>query len=102
MTVYWSAIAAWILLLALFAPYVQRIRHPAQKPLAAYLIFVTIFTAASFIMFILWTYVVSAADWIGALERPLPILLFLIGIFLPAFLVARWQARKPPRPSPRI
>jgi hypothetical protein len=102
MPIFWTALAAWILLLALFIPYVRRVRHPSQKPLAAYLIFVTIFTAASFACFILLSYIVSAADWAAALGRPLPIVLFLCGVFLPAFLLASWQSRKPPKPSPRI
>lgn len=102
MALYWTTLAAWVLLLALFAPYVARIRHSSQKPVAAYLIFVTVFTAASFFLFLALSYIASVAGWAAALERPLPILLFLLAVFLPPFLLARWQARKPPRPAPKI
>lgn len=102
MPILWISIAVWLLLLAVLGLYVRRIRHPSQEPLAAYLIFVTVFTVASFGMFVLVGYAVGAAGWTDALERPVPALLFLAAVFLPAFLIARWQTRKPPRRPPPI
>lgn len=41
----------------------------------------------------------AAANALGLgelLERPVPALLFLVLVFVPALLLARWQTRKPP------
>jgi len=102
MLLYWISIATWVVVLALFGLYVRRIRHPAQKPLAAYLIFLTVFTAVAVGMFVLLSYLIVAAGLAQVLERPLSIVLFLAGVFVPAILIAQWQARKPPTQSPPI
>jgi hypothetical protein len=102
MLLFWISLAGWVVVLALFGLYVPRIRHPGQKPFAAYLIFVIVFTAVAIGMFVLLAYLAAAFGLAQALERPLPILIFLAGVFVPAFVVARWQARKPPRQPPSI
>lgn len=102
MLLFWISLAGWIVVLVLFGFYVPRIRHPAQKPFAAYLIFVIVFTAVAIGIFVPLAYL-SAQFGLGhALERPLPILIFLAVVFVPAFAIARWQARKPPSQPPSI
>lgn len=85
--------------LALFVaaiPYVARIRHPQQRPFAAYLIFITIFAVASVVLFGALVSLANALGLTAQLEQTLPALLLLLLVFTPALLAARWQARKPP------
>lgn len=90
----------WAVFLILAAVYVRRARHPRQKPLASYLIFVLVFSASAFFMFGALTYLAGAAGWLSALDRPAGSVLFLVLVFAPALALARWQIRQPPRPSP--
>lgn len=86
----------WFVIALAAIPYSAAIRNSQQRRLAAYLIFITIFTAAVFILSGLMDWVF--AEWIPALsaDRPLGLLVFLLLVFVPAFLLARWQTRKPP------
>lgn len=77
-------------------PYAARIRHPEQRPLAGYLIFVSVFAVVSIVLFGLLAAMADALGLTALLERPLSALAFLILVFAPALLLARWQARKPP------
>jgi hypothetical protein len=69
-----AVLLIWIAFFILAIPLIRRIRHPDQRPFAAYLIFVSLFTLVAGILFAL---------------------LFLLLVFVPALLVATWQARKP-------
>ena len=77
-------------------PYVLHIRHPQQKPLAAYLIFVSLFVIISLVLNTVLLWLASKLGLLAALNELAPAILFLILNFLPAFVIARWQARKPP------
>lgn len=86
----------WFIIALTAIPYSGRIRNSQQRPLAAYLIFITIFTAAVFILSGLLGWIF--AEWeVGLfLDRPFGLVVFLLLVFVPAFLLARWQTRKPP------
>jgi len=92
----------WIAFFILAVPLVRRMRHPDQRPFAAYLIFVSLFTLVAGILFALLSWLVVALGLSQALERLLPAIVFLLLVFVPAFLVAKWQAKKPRwrRPPP--
>lgn len=90
-----SVIGVLILLLAAI-PYVARARHPEQRRLAAYLVFVSVFAVTSAAMFVLLATAANALGLGELLERSVPALVFLVLVFVPALLLARWQARKPP------
>ncbi len=94
-------IGLWLLALAAAYPYVKRVRNPDQHLLAAYMIFITIFGAASFFLFALLTRL-AAMMWPEALGQPGPLLLLAVVSLVPAFYLARWQIRKPgmQRPPP--
>ena len=77
--------------------YTQEARHPDAKPLAAYLIFVTVFSAAAFVVFSGLTLLLQVLGLTGILSNPGAAMAFLMTVFLPAFVLARWQLRKPPR-----
>lgn len=83
-------------LLALSVPFVEYIRHPAQKPLAAYLIFLSVFLLSAMVLFSLLAWLASALGMGQTLADLGPAVLFLALVFVPAVLVASWQARKPP------
>mgnify|MGYP000041247158 FL=1 len=95
------ALVLWGLLMIAAAFYTQRARHPEAKPLAAYLIFITLFSAVTFFLFGSFTFLLEAAGWTGLLESWSGSLFFLATVFLPAFVIARWQLKKPPR-RPRM
>lgn len=91
------AVALWgaFMMGAIF--YTQEARHPDTKPLAAYLIFVTVFSTAAFVVFGGLTVLLQVLGQAGLLSNPGAALIFLMAVFLPAFFLARWQLRKPPR-----
>lgn len=91
----------WGLLLALAVPYVARIRHPASKPLAAYAIFVVVFSVASVLLFLALWQIAGALGIAPMFESAPGAVLFLALVFVPAFMAASWQARKPPQRAPR-
>jgi len=90
----------WVVFLLAAAIYVRHARHPRQKPLAAYLIFVLVFSATAFFMFGVLTYLAGAMGWLAVLDRPTGATLFLILVFAPALVLARWQISRPPRQAP--
>lgn len=96
MSDYWLGILVGIAILVLAIPFVSHIRHPAQKPMAAYLIFLFVFAAASFVLFNLLGWLAARAGLGPALGTPGPAVAFLVLVFLPALGLATWQARKPP------
>ncbi|MGD8832429.1 MAG: hypothetical protein PVF57_17620 [Pseudomonadales bacterium] len=83
-------------------PYVARIRHPEQKPFAAYLIFATVFLAAAFILFNVLAAIIDHFALADDLREAPTAAMFLALVFIPAFALAAWQARKAPfgRPPP--
>lgn len=91
------AVSLWgaFMMAAIF--YTQEARHPETGALAAYLIFASIFTATAFVAFSLLSLLVRAAEVSESLSHPLAAAAFQLGVFLPAFFIARWQLRKPPR-----
>jgi hypothetical protein len=99
---YFAALLVWIAFFILAIPLVMRIRHPDQRPFAAYLIFVSLFTLVAGILFALFSWLAVVLGLSGELERLLPAIVFLLLVFSPAFWVAIWQARKPRwrRPPP--
>jgi hypothetical protein len=96
MTNMWVTTLIAVALLAAAAPYVARIRHPEQRPFAAYMIFVIIFSVTALLLFILIGWL---ADTLGLLQTlgPVGMMVLLVVFGLgPAFMLARWQTRKPP------
>ena len=93
---YWPSIVIGLVILVAAIPYVARIRHPAQKPFAAYLIFLTVFLASGIVLFAVLTWLAGSLGVVDALNRLIPALLFLILVFVPAIALGTWQARKPP------
>jgi ABC-type xylose transport system permease subunit len=91
------------LLLAAAIPYTRRIRHPQQKPLAAYLIFVSAFAVTAAVIFNLVVLLASVVKLGLAHGGILPSLLFFVLVFVPAAYVATrlaslppWRAEPPP------
>jgi hypothetical protein len=85
-----------LLILAAAIPYVARIRHSGQKALAAYLIFMTVFVASALLLYGILYRLAGSLDLAPRLDEAGPALLLLVLVFLPAFALASWQARKPP------
>lgn len=84
-----------VVILVVALPYVARIRHPSQHLLAAYLIFTSVFFVTAMILFSLFGWIAARLDLAGYLSEPGPGLILLMLVFVPAFALASWQARKP-------
>ncbi|MDT3706537.1 MAG: hypothetical protein ROZ09_06885 [Thiobacillus sp.] len=97
------ALIIWLVLLAFAFPYVRRARHPEVKPLAAFLLFVMLFSVVSGSLYFALLWIVLKMGWAAMLANALWALLFLVLVFAPAFLLARWMIKRPPlnRPVPR-
>lgn len=97
------ALAIWLILLALAFPYVRRTKHPKVRPLAAFLLFATLFSVVSGTLFFALSSIVLSMGWGAALATPLGALAFLVLVFAPGFLFARWLIKRPPleRPAPK-
>ena len=93
---YTVGIVAGVALLVAAVPYVARIRDANQKLLAAYLIFVSVFGASAAVLASLLAWLAGKLGLAAGLDSTGPALLFLALVFLPAFALATWQARKPP------
>ena len=93
---YFKALIIWGLFLVGAFFYTRHAKHPQQPQLAAYLIFITIFSAVAFVIFTGMLLLLLARDQIGLLESKLASLPVLLLVFVPALFVARWQLRKPP------
>ena len=98
---YATALALWAVFLLAAIYITRRDRHPRIRPLAAYLIFVTVFTMASFVFFAAIIVLLGALGQERTLANPIATVIVLLVIFVPAFFIARWQIRKPPRPPVR-
>ncbi len=95
------ALGLWGILMIAAAFYTQRARHPDAKPLAAYLIFVTLFSAVAFFLFGAFTFLLEASGRTGLLGTWPGAVAMLVAVFVPAFFIGRWQLKKPPR-RPRL
>ena len=93
---YWITFVVAVALLVVAVPYVSWVRNRAQRPLAAYLIFVTVFLASGLVLFGVLSWAIWRLGLDATLNRPVPALVFLLLVFVPAFALATWQARKPP------
>lgn len=93
-------IILWLVLMLLAIPYVQRAKHPRAKPLAAYMVFVTLFSVGAAVIFSVLLMLLSGYGGLDALRHVPGAALFLVLVFVPAFLLGRWQMKKPPRQVP--
>jgi hypothetical protein len=97
MTLDWNhSILIGTVILAAAIPYTARIRHPDQKPLAAYLIFLTVFVTSAVVLFSLAAWLATRLGLAARLDQPALALVFLVVVFVPAIALATWQAAKPP------
>jgi hypothetical protein len=97
------ALVIWLILLALAFPYVRRAKHPETPTLAAFMLFVMLFSVVGATLFFALSWLAVKAGWALALANPVWALLFLALVFAPAFLFARWMITRPPwnRPVPK-
>jgi hypothetical protein len=94
---YLLALVVWLAFLVGAIFYTRQARHPQARPLAAYLVFVIVFTVSAFVAFAAITLILQGLGQTGALSHPVGAALFLLIVFVPAFFLGRWQLRKPPR-----
>ena len=97
-----AALVLWAVLLIAAAFYTKWARHPDAKPLAAFMIFVIVFSVFSFVVFATLAAILQALGRTEILTNPAVAILFLLVVFVPAFLVARWQLRRPPHRFRRL
>lgn len=95
-------LVAAIILLGLFWPLAQRLRHKDLKPLAAYLLFTSVFVLVGSAVFVLIFWINLAVLPEGALRSPVAMTFVLLIAAVPAFVagflvVRRPQIRRMPR-----
>lgn len=90
----------WITLMLLAIPYVRHAKHPLSNTVAAYMVFVILFSVGAVVMYSVLLLLLERFDALEHLHQPLGALLFLTLVFIPAFLLGRWQLKKPPRRTP--
>lgn len=90
------ALVLWGAMMIAAAFYSEQRRHPAAKALAAYLIFVTVFSVTAFVIYGALILLLQALGRVALLSNPVLAAVFLLVVFVPAFLLARWQLKKPP------
>ncbi|HSJ47996.1 MAG TPA: hypothetical protein VLA26_04040 [Gammaproteobacteria bacterium] len=93
---YWIGTLVGVALLAAAIPVAAHVRHPEQKPFAAYLIFITIFVVVTMVLFNVLGWLAGLLGLASTLKEVGAILLLAILASLPAFALAIWQVRKPP------
>ncbi|MHB1188902.1 hypothetical protein [Thiobacillus sp.] len=93
-------IILWLVLMLLAIPYVRHAKHPRAKPLAAYMVFVTLFSVGAAVMFSVLLMLLSGYGGLDTLHDFPGAAIFLTLVFIPAFLLGRWQLKKPPRQVP--
>ena len=89
-----------VVVMLLAIPYVRHAKHPRAKPLAAYMVFAILFTVGSIVMYSALLSLLNRFNGLDLLQYPLGALVFLTLVFVPAFLLARWQLKKPPQSFP--
>jgi hypothetical protein len=95
-------VLVWLVLLLLAIPYVRAARHPDSKPLAAYMIFLTVFSVAAYVLFGVLIALIGALKGADFLATPLAAVLVFVLSAVPAFFLARWQIRRAPGKPPKI
>jgi hypothetical protein len=93
-------ILIWAVLMLLAIPYVRRAKHPRAKTVAAYLVFVTLFSVGAVVMYSVLLMLLDRAGRLDYLHHPLGAVTFLALVFVPAFLLGRWQLKRPPWQNP--
>lgn len=93
-------IILWFVLMLLALPYVRRAKHPRAKTLAAYMVFLILFSVGAAVMFSVLLMLLGRYGRLDVLHDFPGAALFLILVFVPAFLLGRWQLKKPPRQVP--
>lgn len=93
----WLGILIVVVLLGAAVPYVARFRHPRQKPLAAYLIFLFTFVAGLAVLFNLFAWLADLFALGSLLDQPLVAVLFIALVSLPPLALATWLVRQPPQ-----
>lgn len=99
---HYFALTIWFGLLILAYPYVVRFRHPDSKPVAAYMIFVTVFSATAMFLFFALLRLAVVLGLEGSLQSAMGAVIYFALVFIPAFLMARWQLGKPPTQPPEL
>lgn len=94
--IYTTGVVVWLVLMIAAVPYVRRIRHPDQRPLAAWLIFVSVFGLALLVLSSLLGWLLGLLRMENLLADPFAVIFLVLLVCVPAFLLAHWQARKPP------
>ncbi|MEQ9812807.1 MAG: hypothetical protein RLO50_08490 [Azospirillaceae bacterium] len=102
MSVTFWALIIWLAILVLSVIHVLRHRHESERPVAAAAIFVTAFTAAGVVLFFVLGWLIEILGIADMLTTVIGGIVFLALVFVPAWLVARWQALKPRKPAPPI
>ncbi len=90
----WAAVAAFLFLAW---PVAQWAKHPAMKPVAAWLVFVSAFALAGAAAFLVLLSVVAAAAATEALYRPVWAALAAFAIIASGAAAARYAVRRAPR-----
>jgi uncharacterized membrane protein len=93
---YSTSIILAVIILIVAVPYVSWVRNRAQKPVAAYFIFVIAFVTSGLVLFGVLTWLVWRTGLDAALNRPVPAVIFLILVFVPAIAIGTALVRKPP------
>jgi hypothetical protein len=93
-------ILIWGILMLLAIPYVRHAKHPRAKTVAAYLVFVTLFSVGAVVMYTVLLMLLGWAGRLDYLHHPLGAAAFLALVFVPPFLLGRWQLKKPPWQNP--
>ena len=95
-------VAFWVVMLLVAIPVALRTRHPDQKPVAAVAIFFFVFTLVAFVIYVVLTTLLVVLGLQTLLGTPHGVAVFLVLVFAPAFVAARWQIRKAPRKPPPL
>ena len=82
-------VAAW--------PYVRRARNPQTRMFAAYLLFASVFSLVSAVLFFGLTWLMGIGRMGRAASTSTGMIVFLVLVFGIAFLIARVQIKRPPR-----
>lgn len=91
-------LAGWIiaiLVLALSWPVAQSLRHDKLRPLAAYLLFTSVFVLVAAAIFLLAVRLGAALLGVEAMEGPAAAFIVLLLSLVPGFAAARWIVRRP-------
>lgn len=91
---YWAWVIAFVALVACW-PLAQVFRHEKLRPLAAYLLFVSVLALVSAAVFWLVLLVAGALVGAGRLEGSGPAAIVILVSLVPGLAAARWVVRRP-------